>query len=156
VTDSILVVGYGNPLRRDDGVGQRVARMVAALKWPGVRTLAVQQLTPELAEPLAEASIAIFVDAAAEADEVVVEPIGESCGSRTMAHTGDPAWLLGLARATYGRRPPAWLVAVPARDMGYGTGFSSMARSRARDAVKIIGSLLQRTLIQRLELSADS
>ena len=60
---TILVIGYGNTLRSDDGVGPRVAMAVASREWPGFNAIAVQQLTPELAEPLAAAELAIFVDA---------------------------------------------------------------------------------------------
>jgi hypothetical protein len=47
----LLVIGYGNSLRRDDGVGPRVAEAVEALQLPGVRTLTCQLLTPEFADP---------------------------------------------------------------------------------------------------------
>ena len=42
-----LVIGYGNTLRGDDGVGPRVAVAVEDLQLPGVRTLVCQLLTPE-------------------------------------------------------------------------------------------------------------
>ncbi|HEY9173382.1 MAG TPA: hydrogenase maturation protease, partial [Verrucomicrobiae bacterium] len=51
----LLVIGYGNTLRRDDGIGPKVAEAVAELNLPGVRSLACPQLTPELAEPIAHA-----------------------------------------------------------------------------------------------------
>ena len=35
----ILVVGYGNTLRGDDGVGPRVAEAIGKRQLPGVRTL---------------------------------------------------------------------------------------------------------------------
>ena len=58
----ILVIGYGNTLRSDDGAGQRVAELVAEWKLPNVRSLPVHQLTPELAEPISQAELVIFVD----------------------------------------------------------------------------------------------
>jgi hydrogenase maturation protease len=58
-----LVIGFGNTLRSDDGVGPRVASVVAGWGLPGVVAIAVHQLGPELAEPLAEAGRAFFVDA---------------------------------------------------------------------------------------------
>src|SRR5579859_558099 len=63
----IVVAGYGNPLRGDDGVGWRVAEAVAE-KW-GERVCALtgQQPTPEWAPVLAAADIACFVDATHEA-----------------------------------------------------------------------------------------
>src|SRR5262245_1795360 len=60
---SVVVIGYGNDLRGDDAVGLRAAQAVAAWDMPGVCGLAVHQLTPELAEILAGAALAIFVDA---------------------------------------------------------------------------------------------
>ena len=49
----LLVIGYGNSLRRDDGVGPRVAEAIEELNLPGVRTLVCQLLTPEFADPIA-------------------------------------------------------------------------------------------------------
>src|ERR1035441_10847597 len=67
----LLVIGYGNTLRRDDGVGPRVADAVAALALPGVHALACPLLTPELADPVSRARVAIFVDAAVDAPREV-------------------------------------------------------------------------------------
>ena len=47
----LLVIGYCNTLRSDDGVGPRVAEAVEALDLPGVRAIVRGLLTPELAEP---------------------------------------------------------------------------------------------------------
>src|SRR5690242_2835552 len=60
---SFVVIGYGNDIRGDDAAGPLAARAVAAWGAPGVRALAAHQLTPELAEALAAAELAIFVDA---------------------------------------------------------------------------------------------
>ena len=54
---NLLVIGYGNVLRHDDGVGPRVAEAIEELNLPGVRTLVCQQLSPEHAEPVARAQI---------------------------------------------------------------------------------------------------
>ncbi len=61
----VLVIGYGNTLRGDDGVGQLVAVAVSKWQLPGVIALERHQLTAELAEPLSRAAIAIFVDSQA-------------------------------------------------------------------------------------------
>ena len=60
---NFLVIGYGNTLRSDDGAGQIVAEKIAQWNLPGVRSLAVHQLTPELAEIIAQADAVIFIDA---------------------------------------------------------------------------------------------
>ena len=59
-----LVLGYGNTLRRDDGVGVRAAELMAAdPRFAGVEVLTAYQLTPELSLDIATASLVIFVDA---------------------------------------------------------------------------------------------
>ena len=40
----ILVIGYGNTLRSDDGVGPHIAQEVAAQGWPSVCSITVHQL----------------------------------------------------------------------------------------------------------------
>src|SRR5512136_1175751 len=60
----ILVVGYGNPLRGDDGAGWQAAERLEALLPPAqVNVLIRHQLTPELAEPSSRAELVILIDA---------------------------------------------------------------------------------------------
>jgi hydrogenase maturation protease len=131
-----LVIGYGNELRRDDGAGPRVARAVAAWGAPDVLALARHQLTPELAEALAGADVVFFVDAAAGADTGVrVRPVRPDARQPALGHTSSPAELLALALALYGGRPRAWLVTVPAPDLGFGEGLSPAASRGVDDAL---------------------
>jgi hydrogenase maturation protease len=140
---SVLVIGYGNTLRSDDGVGQRVALRVAAWERPGVTALAVHQLTPELAEPLAAASLAIFVDArSAEWGEgVEVSALAPAEERTTTAHASNVRELLALVRDVYGRAPRSWLVTVPATAFSVGDGLSAIAERGASDALERIAAL---------------
>jgi len=62
-----LVIGIGNPLRGDDGVGallaEQAALFTAADPDGPVAVRSVQQLTPELAEELARLEAVLFIDA---------------------------------------------------------------------------------------------
>src|SRR5208283_5436391 len=61
----ILIVGFGNPLRSDDGVGWQVAeRLRDELARADVQVVARQQLTPEIADLASRAERVLFVDAA--------------------------------------------------------------------------------------------
>ncbi len=98
----VLVVGYGNVLRGDDGVGQEVAEAIWLQRdrLPGLaraRVIWVTQLTPELALDVSDAGLAVFVDAACDGRPVgsvsvevlpgpSVEP-ADKCG----AEPGGPA-----------------------------------------------------------------
>src|SRR6266481_2633708 len=56
----LLVLGYGNTLRSDDGVGPKVVEAIAALKLPGVLILSCDLLTPEMADPISCADSVVF------------------------------------------------------------------------------------------------
>ncbi|WP_243147377.1 hypothetical protein [Scytonema sp. UIC 10036] len=62
ISPTFLIIGYGNNLRSDDAVGQRVSDAIATWKLPDVRSLSVCQLTPELTNILATVDVAVFVD----------------------------------------------------------------------------------------------
>ena len=135
----LLVIGYGNTLRRDDGVGPKVAEAVAALGLPGVRTLACPLLTPELAEAASQAQVVIFVDAAVDAPrEVTQRALAPAASSQVMTHAASPATLLALARDVFGHLPEAWLVTVPVEDLGIGDELSPLAQRGFDQAVQEI------------------
>jgi hydrogenase maturation protease len=141
----VVVIGYGNELRGDDGIGPRLAGEVAARNWPGVRVVAVAQLTPELAKVLADAQRAIFIDAGvpAEGEPVRVLHVEPRGPGPALTHFGDPHGLLALSRALYGKAPRAWLVRVAGHDFGLGEALSSEVQHRAQKALEHIESLVQ-------------
>lgn len=57
-----LLIGLGNSLRGDDGVGPQLVAWADG-QWPWLRVRAVHQLTPELSDDLAAARRVLFVDA---------------------------------------------------------------------------------------------
>jgi hydrogenase maturation protease len=135
----LLVIGYGNTLRRDDGVGPCVAESIAALGLPGVQALACALLTPELAEPVARARIVVFVDAAVDAPrQVQLRGLGPADSPSILAHAADPRALLALARDLFGHAPEAWWLTIPVEDLGIGEGLSPLARRGSETAVREI------------------
>ncbi len=136
----ILVIGYGNELRGDDAIGLRVAEAVAAWELPGVRALAVHQLTPELSEAIAAARQVIFVDATTEptVHEVQVRPLDAPAVGPGGSHRSDPRGLLALTQALFGQAPPAWLLVVPTADFAYGAPLSPLARRGLEGALVLL------------------
>ena len=133
----ILIIGYGNTLRSDDGAGQRVAELITEWNLPNVRSLPVHQLTPELAEPISQAKLVIFVDAYPATSEQGLQvhqlcydppyPPLERGGLEglNIGHTGDPRSLLALSQILYNNTPPAWWILVPAVNFEFGERFSA-------------------------------
>lgn len=127
---TVLVIGYGNDLRSDDAVGQKVANAIAAWKLPHVTSLCVHQLTPELAAFLANTELAIFIDACftSVCEDVRVQPIAPSNSTTAIGgHTSDPRSLLALTQALYNRVPNAWWVTIPGTNFELGDRLSPIA-----------------------------
>jgi len=118
-----LVIGYGSPIRGDDAIGPLAADALAAGPLPpGLRVLSRHVLTAELAEDLAAADRAIFLDAAAQGlpGEVrVCELEPDASAVSTMAHFLDPRELLAWCEMLYRHVPQAWLVSAAGDSFAY-------------------------------------
>jgi hydrogenase maturation protease len=138
-----LVIASGNTLRRDDGVGTKVAEAIQTLKVPGVRVILCHQLVPELAEPISQASRVVFVDAeVGGAGEVGLYPLAAGTGRQILAHALAADSLLGMAGRLYGRTPPGWSLTIPAHEMGFGEHLSAPARRGVEQAIEMLTAFL--------------
>lgn len=139
---SVLVIGYGNPLRGDDAAGPVLADRLAALALPGVEVRVTHQLTPELAADLAGRDAVLFLDAAL-GEGVHVEVVEPDFAPTGLGHAGDPARLLGLAQRLYGSQPRAWLVTIPAAGTESGAGLSPRTWAGIEEAEAAVRRLLE-------------
>jgi hydrogenase maturation protease len=138
----VLVIGYGNPLRSDDGVGPAVvARLAGDPRLATADIRSEHQLTPELALDASGASLLVLVDAgAAEVPGQVtvrrLEPAADPATAWT--HHVDPSALVGLARELWGAAPPVVVVSGGPASLELGEQLSPVvaaAVERAADAV---------------------
>lgn len=126
-----LVIGYGNSLRGDDGVGPWVAEQVAEWNLPEVRSLSVHQLTPELAAEVAEAEVVFFIDACVMEGgktQACLEPIASQPEKSRIDHLWSPSVLVHLTQTLYGADPVAYQILIPALQFDYGAPLSAIAR----------------------------
>jgi hydrogenase maturation protease len=140
----ILIIAYGNSLRRDDGAGLILGeRLEAALRKRGlhVARIAVHQLTPDLALDVAADDVAtvVFVDtrvseAGEDHHELQLWSLGSAQGSSGLGHHVGASSIMMYARLLYDKCPPAWLLTVPGVDFDHGEGLSEPAQ-RALDTL---------------------
>jgi hydrogenase maturation protease len=142
---SILLIGYGSPLRSDDAVGQRIAETIATWGMPNVESIAVHQLTPELIEKLAHTDVAIFVDAypASSWQAVQVRPLPSASAGVSLGHWCEPQTLLSMTQALYGCQPSSWQVMVPGANFQLGDELSAIAAQGMEVALQDIERLIQ-------------
>lgn len=125
VPRDILIIGYGNPLRGDDGAGPWLVDQLAAASAGRFDTLVVHQLTPDLAEVVSHRRHVVFVDAAVDCPQVSLKPVLPAQDAGEWGHQCGPGEILALASVLYQARPNAWLVRIPAVDFSIGAAFSS-------------------------------
>ncbi len=129
----VFIIGYGNPLRGDDGLGwHAVQRLADSIHDPDVVISAVHQLTPDLAEPLSRSQIVIFIDAGCDnkgGDLVFRQVTPDSIPPQTFSHQLTPEVLLGMAKSLYGACSEASLLTLPGRSIEFGEGLSAEIQS---------------------------
>ena len=118
----ILVIGYGNQSRRDDGAGWLVIERLAALGLPDVELQTAHQLEVDVAETVSRFDAVIFVDAAVSdgpnaVTRTLVQP---NPVSRAVSHNMAPADVLALCRTLYGKEPQAMLFSIRGQDFVFG------------------------------------
>ncbi len=124
-----VIIGYGNPLRQDDGIGRRAAELLEEKLAPGAADVTCcHQLTPELAATLADAPIVLFLDAAVDQTPGLVlyrkvSPQPLPAGSHYFA----PEQLLNLASIVNGHVPRAFLITGGVRQTGVGEALTPVA-----------------------------
>ena len=148
-----FIIGYGNPQRRDDGIGPYIVNRLQPffIQRNDVHLLALHQLEPDIIDTLKSSDTLVFVDAAVEAltegrDWVEVQP--ELSTMPFLIHQVAPAFILGLLQCLYHRRPKTWMVSVEGTDFGFGNSLSSDACKRAE---QVIGEIAEFVLTEALE-----
>jgi hydrogenase maturation protease len=128
-----LIIGIGNPLRSDDGLGWVVAERLARDSEEGWAIHTVHQLTPDLAQWMAEAEMVVMVDASrkGEPGAVCVRPISPSTQlGAAGTHDTTPEELAALTAAVYGHCPPVVMVSMTGANFSIGEHLSSVVARR--------------------------
>ncbi len=139
---TVLIIGYGNPLRSDDGLGWHASRLLAqALAGQDAEVITCHQLTPELAEPLSQSSHAVFIDADAqgtpgEIHRRAVRP--QVPASSAFTHSCTPSGLLASAKRLYGHRPQAVAITVSAQSFAFGDTLSTAVSAALPEVVDLV------------------
>jgi hydrogenase maturation protease len=141
---SVLLIGYGNPGRLDDGLGPALAEAVDALRLPGVTVDIDYQLQPEDAAQIAAHDVVIFVDAdlACEAPFRFqrIEPKRQTSFS---SHSTSPEALLALAREAFGTSTVGYVLGIRGEAFDdFGEDLSPAARANLDAARAFIVPLL--------------
>lgn len=133
------IVGIGNPLCGDDGVGAYVCELINAKQLPGVHTIATQQLDTAMIEELTGFDEVIFVDAAIHTTKINIDPITEnSAVTQPLSHHINAVLFAKLAQQLYAATTQFYICAIPATNFELGKKITVKAKSNATKAAALL------------------
>ncbi len=145
-----VIIGYGNPLRGDDGLGwYAVSLLQKQFTGSQVRFITEHQLTPEMAEDVADANLVVFIDARegdrpGEIGSELVYP--ESARFSPFSHTLTPGAVLGLASRQYQAELYGVLFTVTGQEFGFQETLSPLIKQKTNKLARQISKCLQSIL----------
>ena len=144
-----LLIGFGNTLRRDDGLGPYIVDSIAVESYCGmeVRKISIPQIDLILADDLSKVDLALFVDSRIDdSDDLVkVEHCAPSREPSLCSHTSHSLSiqdLINLTRDLYGRVPESYIVMPKGFDFSLGEDLTSKAKKSAVLAVQTVTDLV--------------
>jgi hydrogenase maturation protease len=109
----VLVLGYGNPGRQDDGLGPAAVAEIETFGWPNLTAFDNYQLNIEDAMEVAAHDVVWFIDAAKTGPApYAVHDVSPASAIEFTSHVMRPEAILAIARQCYGGSPPAFLLAI--------------------------------------------
>ena len=138
--NGMLIYGYGNTGRQDDGVGDAMIEL--AENWAGeqklkqVRFMSRFQLMVEDITLMRGNELVIFVDASVKQDisSFAFERVDPDPHPAFTMHAVSPGFLLALYEEMYGETLPVYLLHVRGYEWEFGKEISPRARSNLQDA----------------------
>lgn len=120
------MIGVGNPLRSDDGLGSHLARKIAQRDFPGVKVVEAMQLDLEVLEDARDYARILVIDASSVGDGVVLEKIVGIPGEAQVAssHHLSPQLLVAMAKTVYGRHLELFVCSIRGQNFEIGESFS--------------------------------
>ncbi|VAX35251.1 hypothetical protein MNBD_UNCLBAC01-1709 [hydrothermal vent metagenome] len=144
-TKNILLIGYGNPGRLDDGLGPALAAAVEHKKFKDITVDANYMLTVEDASVIAENNIVIFADASVNGPEPFsFKKIEPKSALTFSSHSNEPEAILGLAHDMFHAKTEGYVLGIRGYEFDeFGEKLSSSAQDNLILTVEFIFSLLE-------------
>ncbi len=143
----ILLYGFGNPGRRDDGLGiefvNRIEEWVKQNHLTGFEFETNYQLNIEDAELIADKDLVIFADASIESiEDFCVTEVISTFEVTFSTHSASPGYILKLCNDLFGKHPTTLLVHIKGYDWELGEGLTLQAGENLEKACNIFKAKL--------------
>lgn len=128
----ILIYGYGNPGRQDDGLGnafvEKLEKWVNSEKLDKIEFDSNYQLNIEDAEAIADKDLVVFVDASTEdIKDFILTPVNADTNVTFTTHAASPGYIVGLCKDLYNKIPATYLLHIKGYEWAFKEGLSDKA-----------------------------
>ncbi len=135
----ILVYGFGNPGRQDDGLGPAIIERLENEGIHGIETDCNYQLNIEDAYFVAENDIVVFVDASINAEEPFsFERIEPSSEITFTTHSMSPQSVLALCAELYEKKLDAYVLGIRGYEWDFEVALTSKAQKNFDEAYSFL------------------
>lgn len=141
----VLLFGYGNPGRGDDGLGPALVEHFSQSNSTCLSCLSDMQLQVEHVTDLADHQLVLFADADMSCSApLLLEAIHPAQDVSYTSHAMTPQALLHAFRQLYGKpAPPAFLLRMRGHHFELGDDFSAQAQANLREAIRLVQQLCE-------------
>ena len=144
----ILIYGYGNPGRQDDGLGNlfvdKLEEWVELQKLEGFEFDSNYQLNIEDAAAVADKDLVIFADASTEEiDDFILTPVDASTKVAFTTHAASPGYIMGLSKKLYNKFPPTYLLHIKGYEWDFREGLSKQAKQNLQGSLEMMKEKLR-------------
>ncbi len=144
----ILIYGFGNPGRQDDGLGNAfVERMEQWVKEQGLEGFEFDsnyQLNIEDATEISDKDLVIFADASVEdIEDFVLTQVDADTKVAFTTHAATPGYIVQLCQDIYKRIPPTYLLHIKGYEWAFREGLTEKAMENLQKAVEMMKIKLQ-------------
>jgi hydrogenase maturation protease len=148
----VLLIGYGNPAREDDGLGPAAAQAIEKLNIDGVSVDSNYQLTVEDAASAARHDVVVFVDAAARGKNPVMFYELEPKRSESFtSHSVAPETILGLTHDLFNAETRGFMLGIRGYSFDmFKEEMTTEASKNLEAAIKFITPLLQTKFFEEI------
>lgn len=136
----ILLIGYGNPGRLDDGLGPALAAAAEAWELPHVTVDSDYQLTVEDAAEIAAHDIVVLADASVNGREpFFVEAVVPVPAQSFSSHSVEPGPLLHMAQSLFDGKTRGYILGIRGYEFNeFGERLSPRAQDNLRQALDFL------------------
>ncbi len=145
-TVKVLLIGYGNPGRLDDGLGPALAEAISRKRFEGVTVDSNYLLTVEDAAVIAEHDIVIFADASVNsAEPFVFKSIAPKTVNTFSSHSIEPEIVLGFAYDLFEAKTKGYTLGIRGYEFNeFGERLSAAAQDNLISAAEFLFELLEK------------